>query len=232
MAGRADFVVTGHRGAMALQSENTIASFLLARALGADEIEFDIRQTADGVLVVHHDENLGRVVNGAGPVRSHTWAELSRLRVHGRHRIPQLDEVLALTGIGFQLELKDPLDAQRVTDTLAGRSLPNERILITSFHASALQPALEASLRTGLICGPGDVGSLALANELGVDQVLAHWSVVAHRDTRRFADNGGTVTVWPSADGRMTSRAMTAGYGGTTCDDPSVAVAARNSLAA
>lgn len=209
-----------------------MASFLLARRLGADEIEFDVRRTADGVLVVHHDEHLGRVVNGTGPVLEHTWDALSRLRVEGRHRIPRLGEVLALGDIGFQLELKDAGDAALVAATVASRPDLRERVLTTSFQASALESALEASQRTGLICGPGDAHALGFAISMGVDQVLAHWSIAAHRDALRFAEDGGTVTVWPSADAATAVRAMRAGYGGTTCDNPGVAVAMRRGLAA
>jgi glycerophosphoryl diester phosphodiesterase len=227
-----DFVVTGHRGAMALESENTMASFRLARELGADEIEFDVRSTLDGVLVVHHDEHLGRVVDGSGAVRDHSWQHLSRLRVHGRHPIPLLDEVLDLTGIRFQLELKDAADARAVAAEVASRTGLRDSVLTTSFLPSALEPALEASLRTGLICGPGDAHSLSFAVALGVDQVLAHWSVATHPDALRFAEGGGTLTVWPSADGAAAARAMRAGFAGTTCDDPTVALAVRESLRA
>jgi glycerophosphoryl diester phosphodiesterase len=224
-----DFVVTGHRGAMALESENTMASFRLARELGADEIEFDVRSTVDGVLIIHHDERLGRVVDGAGAVSDYTWSQLSRQRVHGRHPIPRLDEVLALAGVGFQLELKDAADADAVAAVVAAHPR-RDGVLTTSFLPSALEPSLAASLRTGLICGPGDAHALRTAITLGVDQVLAHWSVAAHPDARRFADAGGRVTVWPSGDDAAATRALRAGFGGTTCDDPTVALAAREAL--
>jgi glycerophosphoryl diester phosphodiesterase len=227
-----NFVVTGHRGAMALESENTLASFLLARDLGADEIEFDVRRTVDGVAVVHHDEHLGRVVNGVGALRDHTAQELSLLRVEQRHRIPELHEVLALSGIGFQLEIKDARDAEAVTTAVLRDPCRNDRVLTTSFRASALTPALEASLRTGLICGPGDTESLRLGAALGVDQLLVHWSVADHKTARDFAENGGTLTVWPTADARTAAQAVETGYGGTTCDDPSIAIFARRATAA
>jgi glycerophosphoryl diester phosphodiesterase len=212
---------------MALESENTMASFVLARDLGADEIEFDVRLTLDGVAVVHHDEHLGRVVNGAGALRDHTAGELSLLRVDQRHRIPELTEVLALRGIDFQLEIKDARDAASVAESVVTDACPNERVLTTSFLAAALIPALEASLRTGLICGPGDAESLRLGAALGVDQLLVHWSLADHGLAQDFAAGGGTLTVWPTADAHTAARAVNAGFGGTTCDDPGIALAAR-----
>ena len=41
-----------------------MAAFAEARRLGADGVELDVRRSADGVLVVHHDAD----VPGVGPV--------------------------------------------------------------------------------------------------------------------------------------------------------------------
>ena len=51
-------LVLAHRGASAVCRENTLEAFRRARALGADGVELDVRRTADGVLVVHHDATL------------------------------------------------------------------------------------------------------------------------------------------------------------------------------
>ena len=48
-------ILVAHRGAPYFFQENTIDSFAKAVTLGADMVEFDIRRTADGVLVAHHD---------------------------------------------------------------------------------------------------------------------------------------------------------------------------------
>jgi glycerophosphoryl diester phosphodiesterase len=50
--------VLAHRGASGHERENTLAAFRLAGALGADGVELDVRPTADGVLIVHHDSHL------------------------------------------------------------------------------------------------------------------------------------------------------------------------------
>lgn len=51
-------VVIAHRGASRAYPENSISAFRAAVALGADGVEFDVRATADGHLVVHHDPRL------------------------------------------------------------------------------------------------------------------------------------------------------------------------------
>jgi glycerophosphoryl diester phosphodiesterase len=48
-------VICGHRGAPAVQPENTLASFAAAEKRGATWVEFDVRPTSDGELAIHHD---------------------------------------------------------------------------------------------------------------------------------------------------------------------------------
>ena len=70
-----------HRGVSALIPENTLPAFAAALALGADEIEFDIRLTKDNQMVVCHDPVLERISDGTGDVRDYTLDELKKLNV-------------------------------------------------------------------------------------------------------------------------------------------------------
>ena len=65
-----------HRGAPNTHPENTVPSFLEAISLGVDMIEFDVRQTADGYLVLMHDKTVDRTTDGAGAVERLTLAEI------------------------------------------------------------------------------------------------------------------------------------------------------------
>ena len=60
--------IVAHRGALKWAPENTLAAFDAAIALGADCIEMDVRQTADGVLVLMHDRTINRTTDGTGAV--------------------------------------------------------------------------------------------------------------------------------------------------------------------
>ena len=60
--------VGAHRGDPESGPENTLAAFNSAVALGVDYIETDVQRTADGVLVLLHDDELDRTTNGSGPV--------------------------------------------------------------------------------------------------------------------------------------------------------------------
>ncbi|MEE3004529.1 MAG: glycerophosphodiester phosphodiesterase family protein, partial [Chloroflexota bacterium] len=72
-----DFINIAHRGASAYTPENTFAAFDKALALGVDNVEFDVHFSADGHIVVIHDDTLDRTTNGSGPVTAQT---LDRLR--------------------------------------------------------------------------------------------------------------------------------------------------------
>jgi hypothetical protein len=72
-------VVTGHRGDMVNYPENTLLSFRQAVLAGANAIEVDTRLTQDGVIVVLHDDSLGRTTNGTGSIRAVTWDYVSTL---------------------------------------------------------------------------------------------------------------------------------------------------------
>jgi glycerophosphoryl diester phosphodiesterase len=70
--------VFAHRGGGALAPENTFAAFDNGLARGAQGLELDVRLSADGVVVVHHDRTLERTTNLTGPIANRTAGELAR----------------------------------------------------------------------------------------------------------------------------------------------------------
>jgi len=72
-------IFCAHRGLSALMPENTLPAFGAALALGADEIEFDVRLTKDQKLIVSHDGTLDRISDGKGFLSECTLAELKTL---------------------------------------------------------------------------------------------------------------------------------------------------------
>jgi glycerophosphoryl diester phosphodiesterase len=115
--------VIGHRGAALYAPENTLESFQLALAQGADALEFDVRAAADGEAMVIHDPTLDRTTDLSGPVAGRTRAELSRADAGYRFqpagggswpwrgrgvRIPTLREVLRqLPEVPLLIEIKE-----------------------------------------------------------------------------------------------------------------------------
>lgn len=71
-------LVFAHRGGCALGPENTLAAFDRGVAAGADGLELDVRLSADGIPVVHHDPVLDRTTNMSGRVAEYTAEQLKR----------------------------------------------------------------------------------------------------------------------------------------------------------
>src|SRR4051794_13351691 len=130
--------ILGHRGAPTVAKENTIAAFVAAGRLGADGVELDVRRTADGALVVHHDA----AIAGVGLISDLAVADLP-------DDVPLLDAALdACHGMFVNIEIKNsPLDgdydpsehaAAEVVNLLAERRRSSARIpddiVISSFH--------------------------------------------------------------------------------------------------
>lgn len=139
--------VYAHRATADLSArENSLDGVRSAAALGADGVECDVRRTADGILVLHHDIEVG----GLGAVSACRRADLPSW-------IPTLEEVLTLCGdlgLAINVEVKseleglahDPMERcareAAVVCAAAGQTSP---VVVSSFSTSALVAAREAS---------------------------------------------------------------------------------------
>src|SRR5699024_2585332 len=120
-------LVVGHRGAPDHVPENTLASFRRALADGAQLLECDVRLSADGHVVLMHDETIDRTAEASSPLRSGAVAELTRAQLDrvelpsGEH-VPSLEELLELTTVPVFIEVKAAAAADAVAAML--RRLP------------------------------------------------------------------------------------------------------------
>lgn len=90
--------IVAHRGATYGAVENTLESLEAAAALGADVVELDVLQAADGGLVVVHDTNLRRIAGVNREVADMTTPELTGTTVRQGGRtgtIPTFDAFAA-----------------------------------------------------------------------------------------------------------------------------------------
>lgn len=74
-------LIIAHRGASALAPENTLGAFKRAIDDGAEGIEFDVRLSKDGAVVVFHDATLQRLSDRKNLVSSLTVEELQKIDV-------------------------------------------------------------------------------------------------------------------------------------------------------
>jgi glycerophosphoryl diester phosphodiesterase len=149
--------VIGHRGVAACAPENTLAGLRKAKELGCRWVEFDVRLTADGHLILLHDERLERTTNGRGEAIALPLATIRRFDAGCRfstsfrgEQVPTLAEAMAVLGelgIGANIELKAAHGRGTETGALASAMLRQlwprqlQEPLVSSFDYEALAGA-------------------------------------------------------------------------------------------
>jgi len=180
-------IVTAHRGFSGKFPENTLPAFEAAYRLGVDIIEFDVRETADGMLIIMHDTSVDRTTNGSGEVNELKFDYLRRLNAsywQGTHdsgkrlekpvcenlQIPTFKEVLKFcvdknVGINIQVYV-DSLEALKGICSLYDEfNLYKKAFLMISTFAQAetikeINPKIE-------ICVGEDRGNLQRHKDFG-----------------------------------------------------------------
>ncbi len=183
--------VIAHRGFSTKAPENTLAAIRLAIDAGADMVEIDVTVSADGHVVVFHDDTLERTTNGRGPVTERTLVELRSLDAgswfaprHLGEPIPTLDEVLDLVRarILLNIEIKPEavaLDAPRRVAGLVRERAMAPQVVVSSFAPAALIAMREHTLdiRTASLLNtdlhhgldPGDIAGEVGATAFNLD---------------------------------------------------------------
>jgi glycerophosphoryl diester phosphodiesterase len=131
-------LIYGHRGSPATIAENTLPSFEAAIQAGADGLEFDVRASADGVVVVIHDRGLERTTSGDGNVDEIPFDRIRAADAGNGASIPSLDEVLELVGdrVHLDIEVKQAGIESKILGTLA--RFPRARWVLSSFDLEIL----------------------------------------------------------------------------------------------
>lgn len=213
-------MVFGHRGASAHAPDNTIDAFRIAAQSGADGVELDVRFTADGHIVVHHDPAL----SDFGLFTQRTFADLRA----AAPQIPTLEEAEeVLDGLMINVEIKnDPRQpdfdtTDRMADAIARWVAAGDRyhrVIVSSFNPGTVDRVreLDAAITTGQLVGPvaqpwDEIRSAAdrghrwiilakrhfrrrsaefVADAHGAELLVAVWTVDAPRTLRRLDEDG------------------------------------------
>jgi glycerophosphoryl diester phosphodiesterase len=196
-------VNVGHRGLSPGFPENTLAAFRNSIEIGVDVIEVDLRGTADGEVVILHDETVDRTTDGTGDVTEMTLEEIKALDAgswfdpsFAGERIPTYEEVLELvagTGVKLLLDIKlsPVLDKERIVRLTEQFGAELDVIVgVRSVEDLREFRALNPNLRTlGFIPEPGSIKEFQRA---GVD-IIRLWPdndddqdwIYDSRDSRR-----------------------------------------------
>ncbi len=205
-------VTVGHRGASQRLPENTLPAFTAALDAGAEMIELDVRETADGEWVCIHDATVARTTDaerrlGAdAAVAQLSLATLTTLDAgawkgaeHAGAKIPTLQEALDLIQPRGTTMIERKAGSAHGLVEMLRASGHLEDVLVQAFDWQWLQEvhALEPRLTLGALCDdPWRDGMLAEIAATGASFV--HWNATAITadDVARFHAHDYPVCVY------------------------------------
>ncbi|MFZ5444313.1 MAG: glycerophosphodiester phosphodiesterase [Myxococcota bacterium] len=233
-----------HRGGAALYPENTMFAFEQAvRVHRTDMLELDVHASADGRVVVAHDDTLERCTDGAGPLAAHRWDELAKLDAGYHFRdfrgrgigLPLFEAVLdAFPTLRINVEVK----AERAIEpfvALLKRRDELARLCIGSEH-DTIAAQLAARLPGACLFYPRDaLAAFVLPTKAGeppdddgrftVLDMPLHWEGVRLFDAelaKIAAAHGKWINVWTVDEEADMRQAIADGVGGIMTDRPDV----------
>ena len=195
--------------------ENTLASFALALAAGADGIELDVHATSDGVVVVHHDAEIA----GGAPIARLSLADL-RERTAGAEQISTLREVCALVKGRAELfvEIKGAGIEQVVVGALEGY---DGAVAIHSFDHALIQRLADAACpyRLGILVEKRVDAVRDLMERTGALDFWPQHKLVTSALVAEVHQFGGRVIPWTVNSAGDVRRVTALGVDGICTDD-------------
>ena len=217
-----DFLLISHRGASHYEPENTLRSFRKALDMRSSAIEFDVRKSLDGHLVVIHDGKVDRTTDGKGAVSGKTLGELQALDAGCGERIPTLDEVFDNFGghCGLVVELKERGTEEKTVSLIKKHGLTKD-VVAVSFREDCLRAVrgLDSAIPTGLITVFG-FGCVKKALSLGCRVVATNHRFMTRRLASEARRNGLFVCCWTVNDPKRGERLARIGLDGVITDKP------------
>lgn len=242
--------VLAHRGLADLDGaadaatwENTAGAFAAADAAGAEFIETDCQVTADGDVVLFHDDTLARLNGDPRSIAEVSTRELHEIFASHGGLLTVSEALEAFPNVRFNIDLKTDAVAERIGPILAPHT---DRVLVTSFSDAVRLRGIDAIRRAGAATRPATSGGertiVALraltAARLPVSRVLREVDAVQIPERFRavpvFAPSlvraarmhGVEVHVWTVNDPIDMQRLIATGADGIVSDRADLAVAA------
>lgn len=230
-------ILIAHRGTPLLAPENTLPAFRLALEAGADGIEFDVRVTIDGRLVVIHDDDPSRTTDGSGRIEAMTFAEVRMLDAgHAwgwseRLQVPEAREVIAVAAGRARLyvELKaswrggEFRSAAPVAEAILPLVVGVPGVTLSSFDPAAVAAVRAAApeIPTGLGCAEVFMLDWCLETSVAAGHQECHVSdrSVSVDFVRRAHNAGLRVLVWTVNESARLRELREWGVDGVFTDD-------------
>ena len=202
-------LIIAHRGARALEPENTLRAIRKAMDLNVDMIEIDIHQLDDQLIVIH-DKTLDRTTNGTGKIQDYTFAQLRELDAGKGEQIPTLAEVLDLTRgkVALNIEIKGKSLVPLLYETIKAES----NLLISSFDWQQLHQlrALDSSIDIGVLGAEGFDTAKKL-NAVSINPELTELSDEYMRKAKELSLKVYTYTIRTDNDWKLAIKHQVAG---------------------
>lgn len=194
----------GHRGANGYEPENTIKSFKKAIKMGADAFELDVHLSADGELIVIHDDTIDRTTDGKGAVKDLTLANLKSFRIAKTNEIPTLDEVLQLMNntILVNIELKSKETVEKVIvlveKYIKEKGKTHSQFLVSSFEWDALTDFSTKSknIPLGVLTETDLDAAIAFAIKIGAKSIHPDFNMLTAKNVKAMQNKGFKVYPW------------------------------------
>jgi len=219
-------MIMGHRGAAALEPENTLLSVSRAMDIGVDAVEIDVHQTRDQEIVVIHDDTVDRTTNGSGRVRDLTLKELKELDAGKGESIPTLQEMIdAVNGrVKLVIELKEPGGERAVVDLIERNHLVESAHTISFWHdAVKTVKDLNDRIKTGVLLVGCPVDP-AVAIHARADALVMHYGFIKQALIQAAHGEGLKVFIWNIDDTSLVGPFAEMGVDGIGSNDPRVVV--------
>ena len=194
----------GHRGAKGYEPENTFVSFQKALDMEVDGIELDVHLSADGEIIVIHDETIDRTTNGKGFVNALSLCELNAFRIDSKHQIPTLQKVFDLVNQDcfINIELKSYEATDKVVSLIekyvAKKGWKYDRFLVSSFDWNALQQVafLNDEIPIGVLTETDLDLAVAFAKFIQAKSIHPHFHLLTKENTAQIQEKGLQVFPW------------------------------------
>ena len=194
----------GHRGAKGYAPENTFVSFQKALDMKVDGIELDVHLSADGEIIVIHDETIDRTTNGNGFVSAFSLRELKAFHIDVNHQIPTLKEVFDLVNQDcfINIELKSYEVTEKVVSLIekyvTKKGWKYDSFLISSFDWNALQQVafLNDKIPIGVLTETDLDLALAFAKFIQAKSIHPHFHLLTEENTAKMQEKGLQVFPW------------------------------------
>ncbi|WP_431072749.1 glycerophosphodiester phosphodiesterase family protein [Microbacterium phyllosphaerae] len=153
--------VLAHRGLVTAAGEdsgvweNSAASFAAAHAAGAEYIETDCQVTADGDVVLFHDQTLQRLTGDPRTIREVRTRELSRIFAEHGGLLTVAEALSSFPTSRFNIDVKTAEVTELIGPLLVDHT---HRVLVTSFSDANRRAAIAAVLRAGASRRPATSG--------------------------------------------------------------------------